>query len=548
MFVRVLFVLLLLLGAAWSPACTPSDDQEKTNADGGTITDAKSECTFPSDCPTAAQTCKESKCVDIVCADDTDCRSGWVCRTEKCYDPAKAPCRDDKDCNREPSKWKCDNGACVDGGCRKDEDCTEDPKKPTCDTTKNECVEKKCASDGDCPDASNPICNKETGACGPDTGAKEGEECSDTKPCLRSLVCYEDGGKKACRKSCDKASPSDCKAGLICLDVQGASAKSLCLDPGPGAKAGEDCSGGKACQRPLQCIFTGVDTSCRKGCILDDDCDSSEKCVEHKDGKKMCRPAPPPCGPGRSCPGEEKGWQRCANGSCQLLLCPSEFTCPPTDKCSAEGECIPLKCPQETCPDLYTCSNGACVRTNEGERCGQGENVPIDGCGTDLTCARVGFVSSCVRSCDTATCPSGFNCETNTDGKKICIQPCTSGNTKCNYPSYLCAQLKRKPSGSFCAPAGQPSGADILEKCDTATQCLPDLSCYQNSRGQGYCTLPCKTTADCGGVQNAACLTYSGQKQCYYKCPSNTFATCTVNSVPGYCYRTTEGTYHCRPR
>lgn len=551
MLFRALFVALLLAGFVWSPACSPKPDTETTTetpqTDSGT-TDTKGRCTYPSDCD-KSETCQEGKCVAIKCATDSDCRGGLVCRDTICYEKDKAPCQSDDECTTDPKKWKCEKGTCIDGGCRNSSDC-EDPALPVCNTQTNKCEKKKCSSDSDCVDASKPICDKNSGECTPDTGAKAGETCDDNTPCLRTLNCYEDLGKQTCRVRCTPGSASNkCPKDTICLSVSIGNSPGLCLDPGPGKKEGEDCSGGSDCQRPLRCIYNSKGVTCQRPCASNDECtQSGETCQDHRNKTKMCMPAPDPCGPGRSCKGEDAGWQQCLNGSCKQLFCPDDFSCQPNQKCDKYGKCVDLKCPNEACPDLYKCnSSGKCIRTNESEKCGQGEKIGAKDCGDGLVCARSGYVYSCVRSCTSnSDCSSDMECVTNIDKQQICVQKCPSSG-KCKYPGHFCVNLPRTPQGNYCVPAGQPTGQDIHQPCTNSNPCLPDLQCFQNFRGtKGYCVKPCQTQADCVN-SSSLCANYSSGigKGCYYKCPSS--GSCSVGNTAGYCSYVSSGTYICRP-
>jgi len=536
-------------------ACTGGTDgndagntPEATNTDKGAPgCQRHSECKISEICNRT-----EGKCSEIKCNNNNDCRGGWKCVKDKCYDPAKAPCQADTDCT-DSKLWKCDtsSGKCEDGGCRKDEDCKE-PKLPTCDTTTNKCKKKACRTDGDCnEDPNKPICDKNTGVCGTDQGLGLGEDCS-TKVCLRELQCVDDDGKKVCTKACDPYESSNkCRTGKVCIR-QGNTTKGLCLSPGTGLKEGEDCGSGKTCQKHLRCAFDGAKELCRRPCIEDKNCDElSERCVTYG-SDKLCMPKPQPCGPGRSCPGEAAGSQVCNQGQCEIVLCPKQRKCPPEAKCKPSGRCIPRQCPTDKCDPLFKCSNGRCVRTNEGSRCGPGQAIKADECGNGLICTRIGYLYACAKPCTSGGCETGFTCKTNADNKQVCMQGCDISNQqkKCKYPNYFCMNMKRAPKGSHCVPVGQPTGKDIMEKCDASNACLPDLQCYRGfSARTGYCVLRgCKSNADCGGVQGAVCATYYDLgKACYYKCPNQTFGTCSFNGVNGRCYRQSGNPYICRP-
>lgn len=550
----VLFGLGMAVGFACSgenPNNNNNDNESSSTKDAGT-TDKEGACQFSSDCK-CNEVCSASNktCEAIKCSSSSDCRCQWKCVKGACYDPAKAPCEADTDCTADTKLWKCDTaaGKCIDGGCRKNEDCT-DPQLPTCNTTTHQCEKKKCKDNLDCTDPSKPICDAQAGECGPDTGVDVGGDCTQ-KACKLKLSCYEDNSKKLCRKTCTPGNAATtCEKGTLCIRVTGvANTDGLCLEPGPGEVLGASCAGDKKCQRPLTCAYTGKEETCCQNCQDDTECSSKESCQRYGDASsttKLCLPRPDPCGPGRSCPGEQEGYHICSNGQCQLLLCPKQRSCPLTDKCLSSGRCAPRECPTDACEELYECKNSRCVETNEGKPCGTGTNIPPTDCGGSLVCARVGYVYSCVRPCGSGqTCPKDMTCQTNVDGNAICMQVCPAPKT-CKYSSYVCVNLKRGPAGNYCVPAGQPVGNDLLEKCNgTTDNCLPDLTCFKTTTNAGYCIKNCTAQSDCQGMVNAVCTSYSGVSACYQKCPSS--GSCTHPGGTGYCYYATTSTYICRP-
>ncbi|TNE44847.1 MAG: hypothetical protein EP343_29790 [Deltaproteobacteria bacterium] len=562
--IRFFVTLLLCIGMISPLACGGGDDQNNNNTEQGTTKDAapadkEGACEFSSNCA-CNEVCKAGTCEAIQCSSSDDCRCSWKCVKGTCYDPAKAPCTADGDCTADAKLWKCnvDSGECIDGGCRKDEDCTDD-KLPICNTQTNKCEKKKCKDNLDCTDSTKPICDTESGDCKEDTGADLGADCS-SNACKLQYRCYEEDGKKLCRKPCSPSgASSQCDGTDVCIRVTGvAQADGLCLPPGEGEVLGASCAGGKKCQRPLTCAFDGTDEKCRKNCQADGDCSRIESCQQYgeiADGLKLCLPKPSPCGPGRSCPGEADGFHICSNGQCKLLLCPKQRSCGATEKCLPTGKCAPRECPTDKCDELYECKNGKCVETNEGRNCGQGASIPADQCGSGLICARVGYVYSCVRPCGGASgsqCPSDMTCQTNRDNKQICMQLCPAPKS-CKYSGYACVNLKKAPAGNYCVPAGQPTGADEFEACTQSNPCLPDLNCFRGtgSAPTGYCVRSCTTDAECSGTSiTSICHTYSTIRGCFAKCTSSSSTTCPLRSLlnnRNYCTYARSSTYYCRP-
>ncbi len=510
-------------------------------------------CQFSSEC-SCDQYCRGNVCREIVCRTSSDCRCGWKCVAGKCYDPKDAPCQSDKDCDQDPLLWKCDNGQCVNGGCRSDSECT-DPKKPICNLKTHQCEAKRCTSNQDCPNPLKPICDKNTGECKPDDGTPLGGDCSQ-KRCKLGLFCYSEGNKKICRQACKPPQDNRCPAGTVCIETPTIQADGLCLPPGDGLKEGEDCSGGKKCQRHLKCAFGEDGERCRLKCTSDDHCDNLTQSCQKVRKVKLCMPLPSPCGFGRSCPGEDEGWEICLGGQCKLLLCPDDYKCPPTHKCNPNGRCIPRECPKDPCEKFYICKNNRCVKTNEGEVCGQNTKIPPDKCGKEegLICAKARYVSACLRKCTTGTCPANFVCTLNADKQRVCLEKCDINNKKCSYPGYTCMMVKNhNPPGYYCVPSGQPIGQGLLQECSATKKCLPDLQCFMGYNARvGYCTKPCTTTADCENKPNAVCVNYfSFGRKCYIKCPTASFRPCTFGTAGrGYCsYATSypQRTYICRP-
>ncbi len=544
-FLFLVFSLLFAfqLNTSCSPSTTKNDDAGIKEAP----PQVEVECTVASQCQ-CSEICTEGSCQEIKCQSTEDCRCGWKCVAGRCYEPSKAPCESDKDCT-DKKLWKCDAGKCVDGGCRRDSDCADTPETPICNVQKHVCEKKKCTSNADCFDPSKPICEPKTGDCQPDNGASLGEDCT-SKPCKLNLVCHQEEGKKVCRKPCI---PFDtrvlCESPLECFESADSPRGGVCLEPGKGLKEGEDCSGGKKCQRHLVCAFFGGKETCRRRCKTSDNCFGlKEECRDYMK-MKLCLPPAAPCGPGRACDGEAEGWERCENNQCKLLLCPTQRACPLTHKCTPTGRCIPKHCPEEACPLFHVCQNHRCVRTNEGFRCGPGQKVPTDQCGKDLICTSVGYLNACARSCESKTCPKGFECKRNQDGKRICLQPCSNG-AKCKFEDYFCYEMKSSISGRFCVPVGQPTGKEMMKACDNTDRCMPYLTCKMGYFGKkGFCTRSCTSNADCGNLPNVVCADYLGSKNCYLKCSRQSYGSCTIDSkVSGYCSRSRNGIYICRPR
>lgn len=541
-----LVILIFIFGLFYSGlACSPVENTPNDSGVQDTApVDIEGQCKFSSDCK-CDQMCKDARCTAVVCKSSADCRCQWVCVNARCYEPKAAPCQSDADCKQDPKLWKCESGSCVDGGCRSNTDCT-DQAKPICNISSHICEKLRCSSNRDCSEIGKPICNTNSGECEPDQGVGLGEDCSQ-KPCLLDLYCHEDKQLKLCRKPCVPFSPNNsCPPPTICIETPTIAQNGLCLPPSSGAALNQECSPDNRCQSHLFCAFSGEKDICRQSCKEDVHCDSTlERCLPYGDQQKLCQPYPPPCGPGRACPGEDDGWQICRSGICEMLLCPKQRNCPVTDKCTTNGRCAPRVCPQDACDPLYFCKNNRCVRTNGGSTCGPNTSIPTEACGDGLICARVGYIYTCVQTCDNDQCPADFSCQINLDQKKICIQNCPPSGKPCLYPAHGCVTLKRSPAGNFCAPVGQPGGKDILELCNKQTSCLPDLKCFVDDYSDiGYCVQNCKTSSDCTDSRTDCLESYSRSMACYATCPS--FGSCTIDKESGYCVKATSSSkYFC---
>lgn len=197
----------------------------------------------------------------------------------------------------------------------------------------------------------------------------------------------------------------------------------------------------------------------------------------------------------------------------------------------------PISCPPANCPTGYTCQNAQgggqaclpqlgsadlCKFCSDGSQCSTGQCV-TDGSGHFF----------CSQTCSSAaTCGSGYNCVTTTQGglcapTSACTNQCTgTGQSSCPV-GYACVSGR-------CDPTGNPGDhCELSEVCKTCGICV-------GTNAEAYCRSCCGGTTDCNTCPNAACgtnfsctpLTNSTDKVCI---PSSGAALCTACSTSSPC-------------
>lgn len=509
-------------------------------------------CTRNGECTNLAQRCDATagKCVDIECANATDCREGWRCNISnkrcvdnacqvnsdcpaeqrcrqsrceirpecevdtECTDPTKPKCRQNKctpECSQDtectdPTKPKCQNNRCFPPNteCLNDKDCT-DASKPKC--LKGNClVSDGCVSNEDCKDPTKPLCL--TQRCSEDNRPKEGQACDpQSKPCPESMVCYKDTGatESLCRLKCLTFQPQ-CSATSACRQVQ--ANEGVCLPRNGGKQPGESCET-DPCERDLLCVsWKG-----KKVCSLPCDpargrCSPGEECYETGEKQFTCVEERDPCGPGRPCP---DGFL-CTNGRCDPPIPCERLQCAQDEICET-GRCRKKRCPTElVCPALYSCNmtNGLCEPPPV-------DDPPCGACDAAGTCPNAGAVCLgglgntpddrfCIERCDLGTCTDSTNFECvriNLTGGNCVGGQCATGFT-CDVAQNVCVQNNIP----FCLPRI----GSCRNKCKGVTCTQPKEVCVPAS---GTCLVPsskklcdtCTNALECG-TTNDLCLTY----------------------------------------
>ncbi|RMG19540.1 MAG: hypothetical protein D6729_04980 [Deltaproteobacteria bacterium] len=233
------------------------------------------------------------------CADDSECREGYVCRSGTC----QPPCASDRDC---PGGLSCQNGACVEGG-----------------------IGAACASPSDCAPGLSCAPSLPGGYCT--------RSCVD-EPCPTGTSCVTFGGSSYCFDGC--LTNSDCRSGYVCSggicdeacssDAECGGGE-LCINSAcVGSGVGQSCSLGSDCPGGLSCYKGGGDGYCTQSCTSGADCPTGSTCGNLQ-GNRMCVAAcraDVDCGRG----------QRCTGGAC-VFPCTSDSQCPDGYCDTASGQC-----------------------------------------------------------------------------------------------------------------------------------------------------------------------------------------------------------------
>jgi hypothetical protein len=107
-------------------------------------------------------------------------------------------------------------------------------------------------------------------------------------------------------------------------------------------------------------------------------------------------------------------------------------------------------------------------------------------------CAELGALGICSLDCASRACPAGTTCASFGDGRKLCLQPCTSQESCRNDPLLACAPPGRPgplgwrgPEAAGAAP-GAPGTLCAPKPCDTDEPCAPAGICL-GEPGASHC-------------------------------------------------------------
>ena len=239
---------------------------------------------------------------------------------------------------------------------------------------------------------------------------------------------------------------------------------------------------------------TGTKTSDFKTCSSDNNCPSTQKCVDGN-CKDVCSPNP----------------------------CPEE-----TPDCEAKDHSYTCKCTETSCGTGKKCVDGECLPCEEGTKCNcTGEKV-IDSsgkcvCPKKLSCSAGQYVSgdcSCKNCQKDDTSGDKCGCPGNTvpDGNGSCYcketKTCNPGYTFDDSNTCECVVC----TGSDCnCPAGTVPTADGCKEY----ACAVDEDCAEGNRCEN------------GKTENAQCVPCGKNEQC--RCPEGQLSDGTGKCVPVAC-------------
>ena len=247
----------------------------------------------------------------------------------------------------------------------------------------------------------------------------------------------------------------------------------------------------------------GIKTSEFKACSSDDNCPTTQECVDGK-CKNLCSPNPCPeqkpnceakdhsytcsctetsCGAGKEC----------VNGKCESCTVGSKCSCDGGKVLGTSGTCV--------CPTGLSCSAGkyigsdcSCENCPENDtrenKCGCPGNTVPDGngscyCKTPKNCGE-GYTFDRTNTCECIACT----------GNNPCDNPCPTGTvpTADGCKAYACATDDDCPAGNRCENGGTESAQCV--PCGKNEQCRCDEGYL--SDGTGKCVpVACKTGLIC---------------------------------------------------
>lgn len=480
-------------------------------------------CNTSSDCPQGLPVCINHGCTS--CVGDFGSGNPLACPTQAnpaCVDGACLECSASNStaCALIPNKGSCDidlnkcvgcsgdfgsppgpankfpctaakpsclpSGVCVD--CSTDAQCNKDPTKTKCDVPNHVCV--NCLDSTTCPGAT-PVCtNKQCVKCNGNHNSGATSAC----PTTTDPACVPSPTGPG---TCEQCSASDSTA---CALVPGKpvcdTTNSLCVQ----CNVNNDCNG-----TPLTPFCSNH--VCTAMCAGNGDCGGSTPickggvcvgCVD--DAGCAATPLTPFCDTSVNQCVECRTSANCANPL--KPVCNSVGTCVPCD--GDNGSASPNACPTTTLPACNV-ATGACVQCNSGNsiRCTGG--TPVCNLTTN-TCVQCLNSGNCVETSSTPVCDTsnntctGCNADNGTAGVPPVVLACP-GQLLPACVSGSCFECKDNAVNgtnlSACTP-GQPVCKDSVHDC---VECTSNAQCVGSN---GICNLSnntcgpgCSTDANC---------------------------------------------------
>ena len=318
---------------------------------------------------------------------------------------------------------------------------------------------RDCIADGVCSMQScprlDPDCRAELSACTADT------QCQ-----YRTCATDPQRNERYCARPCT----ATCQMGTAC-------SATVCLKPQlPTASEGQPCTiAGTFCLAMTTCSGPiGGALTCRRTCMTDTNCASTDECVAGQNAVRVCERKPPEAVAGEAC---MIGVTRClGNTTCSGLLggpttcrvtCLTDATCAMSDECVDGSNSVRICVPRA--PPVML-----------GAACTPG----VSRCITPTACTGVpGGPTTCRATCMTnAQCAAADECVPGQGGLKVCVlRPpeamkggaCTVGVTRCL-------------GGTACT--GVPGDATTcLETCELESDCAATEYCGRGQNDAGVC-------------------------------------------------------------
>lgn len=231
--------------------------------------------------------------------------------------------------------------------------------------------------------------------------------------------------------------------------------------------AGSPCDLDGQCETGLRCIC-GSAARCAgpfvRG-LCTRDCRSAACAAE-----QLCADLSPPMGAS----GMREAWRE----ALCLGRCADDRDCAPSHRCRllpARGETTWRRaCFPEVPADLgSSCSSPAGTRQND---------LCVGG-----NCADLGALGLCTLECARQPCPDGTACAALTDGRRLCLRPCTAAFT-CDSDPLLACGVPGTPGPQGFTIADAPAGVKYCgpRACRTDSDCGPSGRCVDGADG-GTC-------------------------------------------------------------